>query len=261
MPAQQAVIDLSGSGQSQQTDPRSIKDGSKQRRTSRQYTPEETAAIAAAWVEHKPVLECKCSSAPDKRKAWLMFQEMAYTLAPSLQQDFPRLEQLKSKVTSINGLHQKAIESMDCSGGAGSDFIDTTAFKILEGSDLARDPLVRPQGLFDRTKPDGKFVVLLWQTYTLISAKVVLVERAGAMHKDLYEAEERAVQMMMAQVCWIAYCSLQENMLFRIACILLLVVQVVQRIQMILFTGLEFMTSAEQMRPFMQPGDMYDLRL
>lgn len=65
---------------------------------------------------------------------------------------------------------------MDCSGGAGSDFRDTTAFKILEGSDLARDPLVRPQGLLDRTKPDG------------------------AMHKDLYEAEERAVQMMMAQV-------------------------------------------------------------
>ena len=167
MPAQQAVIDPSGSVQSQQTDPRSIKDGSKQRRTSRQYTPEETAAIAAAWVEHKPVLEGKCSSAPDKRKAWLMFQEMAYALAPSLQQDFLRLEQLKSKVTSINGLYQKAIESMDCSGGAESDFRDTKAFKILEGSDLARDPLIRPQGLLDRTKPDGKFVVLLWQTYTL----------------------------------------------------------------------------------------------
>lgn len=44
---------------------------------SRQDTPREVAAIAAAWVEYKPVLEGNCKSAPDKKKAWQMFQQKA----------------------------------------------------------------------------------------------------------------------------------------------------------------------------------------
>ena len=93
-----------------------------------------------------------------------------------------------------------------------------------------------------------------------MSATVVLIERAGAMHKDLYEAEESCAD---DDGTGLLNCTLlfARQHAIRIACILLLVVQVVQRIQMILFHCPEFMTSTEQMRPFMQPGDMYDLRL
>ena len=65
------------------------------------------------------MLEGNCKSAPDKKKAWQMFQQKAYELEPSLLPDFSQLPQLKSKVTSITALYQKAIESMGKSGGAG----------------------------------------------------------------------------------------------------------------------------------------------
>ncbi|DBA74261.1 TPA: hypothetical protein ACH3X1_011046 [Trebouxia sp. C0004] len=84
MPLQQTLVDRSFCAQSRQTGPASSKDDSKQRKSSRQYTPREVAAIAAAWVEYKPVLEGNCKSAPDKKKAWQMFQQKAYELEPSL---------------------------------------------------------------------------------------------------------------------------------------------------------------------------------
>ncbi|DBB06556.1 TPA: hypothetical protein ACH3X1_012096 [Trebouxia sp. C0004] len=67
MPVQQTVIDRSICAQSRQTGPTSSKDDGKQRKSSRQYTPRETAAIAAAWVEYKPMLEGNCKSAHDKK--------------------------------------------------------------------------------------------------------------------------------------------------------------------------------------------------
>ena len=137
MPLQQTLVDRSFCAQSQQTGPASSKDDNKQRKSRRQYTPREVAAIVAAWVEYKPVLEGNCKSAPDKKKAWQMFQQKAYELEPSLLPDFSQLSQLKSKVTSIIALYQKAIESMGKSGGAGSEFIETPAFKILEESHLS----------------------------------------------------------------------------------------------------------------------------
>ena len=115
-PVQQTLIDRSICAQSRQTGPTSSKDDSKQRKSSCQYTPRESAAIAAAWVEYKPVLEGNCKNAPDKKKAWQMFQQKAYKLEPSLLPDFCQLSQLKSKVTSITTLYQKAIESMGKSG-------------------------------------------------------------------------------------------------------------------------------------------------
>ncbi|DBA98190.1 TPA: hypothetical protein ACH3X1_014807 [Trebouxia sp. C0004] len=96
MPLQQTLVDRSFCAQSRQTGPASSKDDSKQRKSSRQYTPREVAAIAAAWVEYKPVLEGNCKSAPDKKKAWQMFQQKAYELEPSLLPDFSQLSQLKS---------------------------------------------------------------------------------------------------------------------------------------------------------------------
>ncbi|DBA88049.1 TPA: hypothetical protein ACH3X1_005030 [Trebouxia sp. C0004] len=54
MPLQQTLVDRSFCAQSRQTGPASSKDDSKQRKSSRQYTPREVAAIAAAWVEYKP---------------------------------------------------------------------------------------------------------------------------------------------------------------------------------------------------------------
>ena len=159
MPLQQTLVDRSFCAQSRQTGPASSKDDSKQRKSSRQYTHREVAAIAAAWVEYKPVREGNCKSAPDKKKAWQMFQQKAYELEPSLLPDFSQLSQLKSKVTSITAQYQKAIESMGKSGGAGAEFRETPAFKILEESHLSQDPLVRPQALLDRTRPAGKVLV------------------------------------------------------------------------------------------------------
>ena len=84
MPMQQTLTDRSICAHSRQTGPTSSKIDSKQRKSSRQYTPRDSAAIAAAWVEYKPVLEGNCKSAPDKKKAWQMFQQKACELEPSL---------------------------------------------------------------------------------------------------------------------------------------------------------------------------------
>ena len=152
LPAQQAAA----SNQTQQTSqPADKAAGKKGRQVSRHYTAEETAAIAAAWVEQKFVIENVTKSAADKKLAWQMFQEQAYKFAPSLKESFPQLQQLKNKKDTIVKSYEKAISDEARSGGAGASLRDTEWFKILEASDAAKDPLVRPQGLLDKTRPEG----------------------------------------------------------------------------------------------------------
>ena len=93
-----------------------------------------------------------------------------------------------------------------------------------------------------------------------MSATVVLVKRAGAMHKDLYEAEESCADdngtglldctLLFATKHAIPYCM--HPLTGCAGC---------AKDPDDLFTGPEFMTSAELMRPFTQPGDMYDIGL
>ena len=134
-----------------------IASGSKTRNTSRHYTPKETATIAKAWVEFKPILDDQCKNAPDKKAAWLGLQARCYELSPSLLPDFSDLHKIKHKVSSLTATYQKSIENMKLSGGAGAAFRETEAFEVLEASDAARDPLVRHEGLLDKTRPTDRF--------------------------------------------------------------------------------------------------------
>ncbi|DBA77836.1 TPA: hypothetical protein ACH3X1_009192 [Trebouxia sp. C0004] len=157
------------------------------------------ASLSSMPVQHTVIDRSICAQSrqtgPTSKKA--------YELEPSLLPDFSQFSQLKSKVTSITALYQKAIESIGKSGGAGAEFRETPAFKILEEPHLSQDPLVRPQALLDRTRP------------------------AGAMHQDVHVTEET-----FAENGTPGYAADPDDP----------------------FTGPEFMTSAEIMRPFMQPG-------
>lgn len=90
--------------------------------------------------------------------------------------------------TSITALYQKAIESVGKSGGAGAEFRETPAFKILGESHLSQDPLVRPQALLDRTRLAGKVLVFSADADDTCMQHYG-IGHAGAMHQDLHVTE------------------------------------------------------------------------
>ena len=132
--------------------------GKAPRAASRHFTKAEDAAVAQAYVKYKGAIDSKVKSAGDLRQAWDSVQQECNRLAPSIAADFPKIKQIKDKVTQLKSKYASAVEAMQYSGGARPPFVDDPAFKVMEESDMARDPLVRHEGLLDSNRPEGDHV-------------------------------------------------------------------------------------------------------
>ena len=162
-PPQQPVSESSQHSDTQQSDSQHSEaaagKGKRPRRKSRSFTEKENAQVAVAYMEYKHIIDKEVKNGADLKAAWLKVQERSYELALELRKDFPDLDQIKAKVKWLKAQYTSTVERMTQSGGSRPTFADTTAFKIFEGSGLARDPLVRHEGLLDSDRPEGK----IWQ--------------------------------------------------------------------------------------------------
>ena len=113
------------------------------------------AQVAAAYIEHKSVIDGEVKNSADLKQALLNVQERSYQLAPELCEAFPDLEQVKSKVKWLKKMYSSTVETVAYSGGSRPKFVYTPAFQIMEESDMARDPLVRHEELLDSRRPEG----------------------------------------------------------------------------------------------------------
>lgn len=68
------------------------------------------------------------------------------------------MKQIKDKVNLLKTKYAAAVDAMQYSGGPRPPFADEEAFKVMEESDMSRDPLVRHEGLLDSSRPEGDHV-------------------------------------------------------------------------------------------------------